>query len=185
MRLDVYDQGLAVAMVLAGTSNPAGRLPLTFYSSVDELPPFGDYDMHGRTYRYYTGTPVYPFGFGLSYARFEYGPLALTPATGGAQQGLRIATEIHNTSARAGDEVAELYLNFPNVPGTPRVALRGFQRVSLKPGERTPAISFAASAISPSTPTLIQPSLSTMTGSISAVRHRRPVPSMTSIGSRC
>jgi len=128
--------GQAVANILTGKTNPAGRLPLTFYRSVDDLPPFGDYAMKGRTYRYFTGTPVYPFGYGLSYTSFAYGPLTLQPAPGGAEQGLHVTTEVHNTGARAGDEVAELYLNFPDVPGTPRVALRGYQRLSLKPGER-------------------------------------------------
>ena len=127
--------GLAVANLLTGRANPAGRLPLTFYRSVDDLPPFGDYAMTGRTYRYFTGTPVYPFGYGLSYTHFSYAPLKLKPAAGGAEQGLRVTTEVRNTGARVGDEVAELYLNFPDVPGVPRVALRGYQRVTLKPGE--------------------------------------------------
>src|SRR5690606_35030371 len=86
--------GLALANVLAGHVNPAGRLPLTFYRSVDDLPPFGDYDMRGRTYRYFEGTPVYPFGHGLSYTRFDYGPLQLLPAAGGASEGLRVRTEV-------------------------------------------------------------------------------------------
>lgn len=128
--------GQAVANILSGRTNPSGRLPLTFYRSVDELPPFGDYSMHNRTYRYYAGTPVYPFGHGLSYTRFAYAPLKLTPARGGAENGLRVATTVTNSGGRAGDEVAQLYLSFPNLPGVPRVALRGFQRVSLKPGEK-------------------------------------------------
>lgn len=127
--------GLAVANVLTGAANPAGRLPLTFYRSVDDLPPFDDYDMKGRTYRYFTGTPVYPFGYGLSYTHFAYGPLALTPAQGGAQNGLSVATRVRNTGERAGDEVAQLYLDFPDQPGAPRLALRGFQRITLAPGE--------------------------------------------------
>ena len=127
--------GLAVANVLSGKANPAGRLPLTFYHSVEDLPPFDNYAMTGRTYRYFAGTPVYPFGYGLSYTSFSYGPLKLAPATGGAEQGLHVTTEVRNTGAAAGDEVAELYLNFPDAPGTPRVALRGFQRLTLKPGE--------------------------------------------------
>ncbi len=127
--------GLAIANVLTGKTNPAGRLPLTFYKSVDDLPPFGDYRMEGRTYRYFTGQPVYPFGHGLSYTRFDYAPLKVEPIKGDAGQGLRVTTTVRNVGARAGDEVAQLYLNFPNTPGAPRVALRGFQRVSLKPGE--------------------------------------------------
>ena len=128
--------GLAVANLLTGEANPAGRLPLTFYRSVDDLPPFGDYAMAGRTYRYFTGTPVYPFGYGLSYTSFAYGPVTVQPAAGGAEAGLHVSAEVRNTGARAGDEVAQLYLNFPDQPGVPRVALRGYQRLSLKPGER-------------------------------------------------
>src|SRR5690606_8121775 len=128
--------GLAIGNVLAGHANPAGRLPLTFYRSVDDLPPFDDYDMRGRTYRYFEGKPVYPFGHGLSYTSFGYGPLKLEPAAGGAHEGLKVTTELRNTGKRAGDEVAQLYLDFPDVDGLPRIALRGFQRVHLAPGER-------------------------------------------------
>ncbi|UAK23240.1 glycoside hydrolase family 3 C-terminal domain-containing protein [Sphingomonas nostoxanthinifaciens] len=127
--------GTAVANVLTGRTNPAGRLPLTFYRSVDDLPAFTNYAMDGRTYRYFTGTPVYPFGYGLSFTSFSYGPLTVTPAAAGAETGLRVTTEIANTGKRAGDEVAQLYLNFPDTPGAPRIALRGFQRLTLKPGE--------------------------------------------------
>jgi len=127
--------GLAVANVLTGRTNPSGRLPLTFYRSLDDLPPFDDYAMKGRTYRYFTGKPVYPFGYGLSFTNFSYGPLQVQPAADGAEHGLRVTTEVRNSGARAGDEVAQLYLNFPDVPGVPRVALRGYQRLSLKPGE--------------------------------------------------
>jgi beta-glucosidase len=127
--------GLAVANVIAGHVNPGGRLPLTFYRSVDDLPPFGDYDMRGRTYRYFSGTPVYPFGHGLSYTTFDYAPLQLQPAPGGAGDGLRVTTEVRNTGDRVGDEVAQLYLDFPDFEGAPRIALRGFRRVTLAPGE--------------------------------------------------
>jgi beta-glucosidase len=127
--------GLAAANILTGRTNPSGRLPLTFYRSVADLPPFGDYAMTGRTYRYFTGTPVYPFGHGLSYTRFAYGPLTVTPARGGAETGLRVTTRLTNTGDRPGEEVAQLYLGFPDQPGMPRVALRGFQRVVLRPGK--------------------------------------------------
>ncbi|CAN5782460.1 glycoside hydrolase family 3 C-terminal domain-containing protein [soil metagenome] len=133
--------GLAIANILSGRTNPSGRLPLTFYRGIDELPPFGDYDMKGRTYRYFAGKPVYPFGYGLSYTSFAYAPVKVDEARGSAEKGIRVSTEVRNTGNRPGDEVAQLYLNFPNEPGTPRVALRGFQRVSLKPGE-TRKISF-------------------------------------------
>jgi len=127
--------GLAIGNVLSGKANPSGRLPLTFYRSIDDLPPFGDYAMQGRTYRYFTGTPVYPFGYGLSYTRFTYAPLEVAPVGGNAGKGIRVTTTVRNTGGREGDEVAQLYLNFPNDPGAPHVALRGFQRVTLKPGE--------------------------------------------------
>jgi beta-glucosidase len=128
--------GLAVGNVLAGKTNPSGRLPLTFYQSLADLPPFDDYSMKGRTYRYYAGTPVYPFGFGLSYTSFAYAPLKVQPIAGDAAQGVRVTTTITNSGKRAGDEVAQLYLNFPDAPTAPRLALRGFQRLSLQPGEK-------------------------------------------------
>ena len=137
--------GLAIANVLTGKTNPAGRLPLTFYRSTDDLPPFDDYTMTGRTYRYFEGAPVYPFGYGLSYTRFDYSPLKLEPAPKGAGQGLRVTTTVRNIGAKAGDEVAQLYLDFPDTPGAPRLALRGFQRITLKPGE-TRAVTFSLSS---------------------------------------
>ncbi len=127
--------GTAAANILTGRTNPSGRLPLTFYRSIADLPPFGDYDMKGRTYRYFTGTPVYPFGHGLSYTRFGYTKPTVTPARGGAEAGIRVTTRLTNEGDRPGEEVALLYLNFPDRPGAPRVALRGFQRVALRPGE--------------------------------------------------
>jgi beta-glucosidase len=127
--------GTAAANLLTGKSNPSGRLPLTFYRSVDDLPPFSDYSMTGRTYRYFTGTPVYPFGHGLSYTKYSYGPLSVTPARGGASNGISVTTRLTNSGNRAGEEVAQLYLAFPQRPGVPRHALRGFQRVALQPGE--------------------------------------------------
>jgi len=128
--------GLAVANVLTGRADPGGRLPLTFYRNLDDLPPFDNYAMQGRTYRYYAGTPVYAFGAGLSYTSFSYEPLQIAPVDGAAENGIVVTTEIRNTGQRAGDEVAQLYLTPPAFEGAPRLALRGFQRVSLKPGER-------------------------------------------------
>ena len=133
--------GLAIANVLSGKTDPGGRLPLTFYRSVADLPPFGDYRMEGRTYRYFKGEPVFPFGFGLSYTEFTYGPLNVTPAAGGAANGLHVSTVVTNAGQREGGDVAQLYLRFPAIPGAPQVALRGFQRVALKPGE-TRTVSF-------------------------------------------
>lgn len=128
--------GLAVANVLSGKTNPAGRLPLTLYRSVADLPPFDDYSMRGRTYRYFEGSPVYPFGFGLSYTRFEYGPLQLQPVDGAAENGLRVTTQVANVGDRDGEEVAQLYLTPPAYAGAPKLALRGFERVLLKAGEK-------------------------------------------------
>lgn len=128
--------GLAVGNVIAGKTNPAGRLPLTFYRSVADLPPFGDYSMAGRTYRYFEGTAVYPFGYGLSYSSFQYGPVKIEAVDRAAENGLRVTTTIRNTSNRAGEEVAQLYLDPPGFEGAPRLALRGFQRLELQPDEQ-------------------------------------------------
>jgi beta-glucosidase len=128
--------GAAIADVLAGRADPGGRLPLTFYRTLADLPPFDDYSMQGRTYRYYAGTPVYPFGAGLSYTTFSYAPLRIEPIKGAPENGIVVTTEIANTGTRAGDEVAQLYLTPPAFEGAPRLALRGFQRLSLKAGER-------------------------------------------------
>nr|WP_229364154.1 glycoside hydrolase family 3 C-terminal domain-containing protein [Sphingomonas sp. PL-96] len=126
--------GIAVGRTIAGLANPAGRLPVTFYRDVGQLPVFDDYRMANRTYRYFTGAPVYPFGYGLSYTRFAYGPVSARPS--GRDGGYVVEADLTNTGKRAGDEVAQLYLRFPKVPGAPNIALRGFQRVALRPGER-------------------------------------------------
>jgi beta-glucosidase len=126
--------GTAVAQTLSGANNPAGRLPVTFYKSVDQLPPFEDYAMKGRTYRYFTGTPLYPFGYGLSYSKFSYGRLALPSGAVNAGEPVTADVTVTNTGSRAGDEVAQLYLTFPSVPGAPLRALRAFQRVHLEAG---------------------------------------------------
>ncbi len=127
--------GTAVAQTLAGVNNPAGRLPVTFYKGVEQLPDFEDYSMKNRTYRYFTGQPLYPFGYGLSYSKFEYDNLKLSSPVLQAGSPLTIELDVKNLSKKAGDEVLELYLNFPNVAGAPRVALRGFTRVHVEAGE--------------------------------------------------
>lgn len=127
--------GTAIADVLAGVYNPAGRLPLTFYTGVSELPPFEDYSMKNRTYRYYTGKPLYPFGHGLSYSKFEYSNLKLSSNQLQAGDSLRLDAHVKNNSQRDGEEVVEVYLNFPKVPGAPLRALRGFTRVKIAAGE--------------------------------------------------
>ncbi|MGB7727356.1 MAG: glycoside hydrolase family 3 C-terminal domain-containing protein [Candidatus Acidiferrum sp.] len=127
--------GTAIAQTLSGKSNPAGRLPVTFYTGIEQLPPFDDYAMEGRTYRYFEGKPLYPFGYGLSYTTFSYRGLRLLKKTLGADDPLVAEATVTNAGNREGDEVAQLYLSFPNVPGAPLRALRGFRRVHLKPGE--------------------------------------------------
>ncbi|PYV63719.1 MAG: beta-glucosidase, partial [Acidobacteria bacterium] len=127
--------GSAVAETLSGKNNPAGRLPVTFYTGVDQLPPFEDYAMKGRTYRYFEGKPLYPFGYGLSYTKFSYTGLMLPKNAINAGDPLTAEVTIANTGKLEGDEVAQLYLAFPNTPGAPLRALRGFKRVHLKPGE--------------------------------------------------
>lgn len=128
--------GTAIGEVLSGGYNPGGRLPVTFYRGVDQLPPFESYAMAGRTYRYFTGKPLYPFGYGLSYTRFHYSGLKLSEAKLSAGKNLTVEADVTNTGGCAGDEVVQLYLTFPDVSGAPRKALRGFARLFLKPGER-------------------------------------------------
>ncbi len=101
--------GSAVADVLFGDYNPAGRLPVTYYSSVDQLPPFDEYDMTDRTYRYFTGTPLYPFGYGLSYTSFAYSDLKV-PDKAAAGSDLKVEVTVTNTGKMAGDEVVQLYI---------------------------------------------------------------------------
>jgi beta-glucosidase len=127
--------GAAVANTLAGENNPAGRLPVTFYKDVSQLPHFEDYSMDNRTYRYFTGKPLYPFGYGLSYTSFSYSALAVPEKSVNAGDPVIATVTVTNTGKVAGDEVAQLYLKFPSVAGAPRVALRGFQRVHLEPGQ--------------------------------------------------
>jgi beta-glucosidase len=126
--------GAAIADTLSGKNDPAGRLPVTFYEDVNQLPNFEDYSMKGRTYRYFTGQPLWPFGYGLSYTTFRYSGLTLPKAAIEAGQPLDASVRVTNTGKTGGDEVVQLYLKFPNVPGAPLRALRGFQRVHLAPG---------------------------------------------------
>jgi beta-glucosidase len=129
--------GIAVADVLFGDYNPAGRLPVTFYQSADQLPPFEDYNMKGRTYRYFSGEPLYPFGHGLSYSTFRYSRLEI-PQQASVGENVEVAVEVENAGPRAGEEVVQLYLSnrSATVP-VPIRALKGFRRISLNPGEKT------------------------------------------------
>lgn len=151
--------GTAVADVLFGDYNPAGRLPVTFYRDTSDLPPFEDYQMlgapKGRTYRFFQGTPLYPFGHGLSYTTFGYGPLRTRVARHGGAGGssandtITVEVDITNTGRHAGDEVVQLYVRHDSSRvARPRRELRGYRRVSLKPGEtRTVALRFPVSSL--------------------------------------
>ncbi len=125
--------GEAIAGVLTGKVNPSGRLPVTFYSSDSQLPPFTDYSMQNRTYRYFPGDPLYTFGYGLSYTTFQYSALKLSSSSLKAGDPLTAAVTVTNTGHRAGDEVAELYLIPPAGKGYPLRSLEGFRRVQLAP----------------------------------------------------
>jgi beta-glucosidase len=126
--------GAAVAETLSGRNNPAGRLPVTFYKDISQLPPFESYAMKGRTYRYFEGDPLYPFGYGLSYTSFSYSGLTNPGDVIAAGGPADFDVTVTNTGTKAGDEVAQLYLEFPDVPGRPLRALRGFQRIHLEAG---------------------------------------------------
>jgi beta-glucosidase len=126
--------GAAIAATLSGRNDPAGRLPVTFYTGVEQLPKFEDYSMAGRTYRYFDGQPLWPFGYGLSYTTFRYGDLTLPTGSIEAGAPLSASVKVTNTGKVAGDEVVQLYLKFPDVPGAPLRALRSFQRIHLRPG---------------------------------------------------
>jgi len=126
--------GTAIADTLSGSNNPAGRLPVTFYKDVSQLPNFENYSMEDRTYRYFREKPLYPFGYGLSYTTFSYSNLTLPQTAINAGDPVDADVTVTNTGKRAGDEVVQLYLKFPPLPGAPQVALRGFQRIHLDPG---------------------------------------------------
>ena len=122
--------GEAIAEVLYGKVNPSGKLPVTFYRSVSQLPDYKDYSMKGRTYRYMTEAPLFPFGFGLSYTTFNVGIAEMVGKTA-------VEIPITNTGAREGTEVVQLYVRRVDDQGGPVRALRGYKRVTLKPGEST------------------------------------------------
>lgn len=128
--------GTAIADVLFGDYNPAGRLPLTFYKSDSDLPPFEDYTMNNRTYRYFKGVPLYPFGYGLSYTSFKYSNMQL-PATTHTGKSLPVNVTVSNTGKTAGEEVVQLYISYrSHALKVPVKALKGFQRIHLNPGEK-------------------------------------------------
>lgn len=129
------DGGTAIADVLFGDYNPSGRLPLTFYSSINQIPPFSEYAMKGKTYRYFKGEPLYEFGYGLSYTQFEYSDLVI-PQTYQAGEPLKVRVKVTNTGALAGEEVAQLYVSVKhNKFELPIRSLQGFERIKLQPKE--------------------------------------------------
>ncbi len=130
--------GTAVADVLFGDYNPAGRLPITFYKSVDQLPDFQDYSMKGRTYRYMTQTPLYPFGYGLSYTTFDYKNAKLSKDKIASNESVTLSFDIANTGKMDGDEVAQIYIKNPNDPAGPLKAMKAFKRVNVKAGSAQP-----------------------------------------------
>ncbi|MBN1291095.1 MAG: glycoside hydrolase family 3 C-terminal domain-containing protein, partial [Candidatus Latescibacteria bacterium] len=128
--------GTALADVLFGDYNPAGRLPVTFYQSVDQLPTFEDYTMKGKTYRYFGGDPLYTFGYGLSYTTFSYSGLKL-PETVKPGDTVPVAVTVQNTGDLAGEEVVQFYVSDVDASApVPIRSLKGFERIALKPGEK-------------------------------------------------
>lgn len=129
--------GKAIEEVIFGDYNPAGRLPLTFYKNMEQLPPFGDYDItKGRTYKYFTGEPLYPFGYGLSYTTFEYSALRVR----NVREGVEVSFTVSNTGSRDGDEVAQVYVKLKDYEAengiVPIKELKGFKRITLAKGEK-------------------------------------------------
>lgn len=127
--------GQAIAETLSGSNNPAGRLPVTFYSSLNQLPSFDDYSMTSRTYRFFEGHPLYRFGFGLSYTSFNYSQIESSAKNVQATNNVTISASVRNNGPVKGEEVVQLYLTAPRKPGAPRYSLRAFSRISLAAGE--------------------------------------------------
>ena len=129
--------GTAVAEVLFGDYNPAGRLPVTFYRNVSQLPDFEDYNMAGRTYRYMQDTPLFPFGYGLSYTTFSYDKVVLDKSEVTAGQTLKLTVPVTNTGKRDGEEVVQVYLKKQGDAEGPVKTLRAFKRVFIPAGQTT------------------------------------------------
>ncbi|HEU5232080.1 MAG TPA: glycoside hydrolase family 3 C-terminal domain-containing protein [Terriglobales bacterium] len=136
--------GTAVAEAIAGDFSPGGRLPVTFYKSIDQLPAFEDYSMAKRTYRYFDGEPLYPFGYGLSYTTFAYRNLQIDNPNVAADGTVRLSVDVVNTGQKKAEEVVELYLAHQGVQGAAIRALKGFQRITLDAGDQR-TVSFALS----------------------------------------
>ena len=127
--------GTAIAETLAGDNDPAGRLPITYYRSLSQLPPFDDYAMKWRTYRYMTEEPLFPFGYGLSYTTFGFSGVKVGANSVKAGDAVHVQGEVKNTGKLTGDEVVELYLTQPQTEVSPRLVLGGFKRIHLEPGQ--------------------------------------------------
>ena len=136
--------GTAVAEAIAGDFSPGGRLPVTFYKSIDQLPAFEDYSMAKRTYRYFDGEPLYPFGYGLSYTTFAYRNLKIDSPSIAADGTVRLSVDVVNTGQMEAEEVVELYLTHQGVQGAAIRALKGFQRITLDAGDQR-TVSFTLS----------------------------------------
>jgi len=122
--------------VLFGDVNPSGRLPVTFPRATAQLPPFEDYSMENRTYRFMRDEPLYPFGFGLSYTTFAYRNVQLSPARIGREGSTTATVTVMNTGPRAGDDIVQLYISDCEASvRVPQYALKAFQRITLAPGE--------------------------------------------------
>jgi beta-glucosidase len=128
--------GRAIADVLAGNYNPAGRLPVTVYDGAEQLPDFADYSMRGRTYRYFTGKVEHPFGYGLSYSQFSYSGAKASAPSLAAGSDQRVSVRVRNDGKVAGDEVVQLYVSTPDRGNVPLRSLKGFERIHLAPGEQ-------------------------------------------------
>jgi beta-glucosidase len=141
------EAGTALASVLLGEHNPAGRLPYTVYDSLDQIPPQDEYDItKGFTYMYFAGKPQFAFGHGLSYTAFRYSALKLSSRNVGAEGRVTVSLEVQNSGSRAGDEVVQLYVHeVESSVKRPSKELRGFQRISLQPKEKK-AVSFTLAA---------------------------------------
>jgi beta-glucosidase len=129
--------GQAVADVLFGDYNPAGKLPLTFYKNIQQLPAFEDYAMKGRTYRYMTSDPLFPFGFGLSYTTFSVGEAKINKSQIQTNEGVELSVPVSNLGKRKGTEVVQVYLHKLNDPDGPLKTLRAFKRVEVAAGKNS------------------------------------------------
>jgi beta-glucosidase len=129
----------ALAEVIFGDHNPGGKLPVTFYASNDDLPDFLDYSMENRTYRYFRGVPQYAFGYGLSYTTFEVGKGKLSKKSMKADGSVKVTVPVQNTGDREGTETIQVYVKALDYDEAPIKSLKGFAKVSLKPGEKTKA----------------------------------------------